>query len=235
MLHRFWGAQRSEIAAIQILPVTPINEGLYDTAWITSVWSYVAAEMVDPSIGDDWKSIIQMAYGEISPQTAFSRSTNITAWGYTTSQAYLLYHLATRKNTGGGNICTAGAANPSGTFTLRAPSGKFVTSTAAAPNLVASGATGTPFTFAYMPGGGSIFNTANSQYVTADQNGAVPLAAVRATAQAWESFKVVQQSDGTYVLQAGVNLKYITLDSTGALVNSGASISAATKFTLTAH
>ncbi|KAJ7700255.1 glycoside hydrolase family 81 protein, partial [Mycena olivaceomarginata] len=145
----FWGAQRSEIAAIQILPVTPINEGLYDTAWITSVWSYVAAEMVDPSVGDDWKSIIQMAYGEISPQTAFSRSTNITAWGYTTSQAYLLYHLATRKNTGGGNICTAGAANPSGTFTLRAPSGKFVTSTAAAPNLVASGATGTPFTFAY--------------------------------------------------------------------------------------
>jgi hypothetical protein len=62
----------------------------------------------------------------------------------------------------------------------------------------------------------------------------VPLAAARATAQAWESFKVVQ-SDGTYVLQAGVNLKYITLDSTGALVNSGASISAATKFTLTAH
>ncbi|KAF7353740.1 Glycoside hydrolase family 81 protein [Mycena venus] len=231
----FWGAQRSEIAAIQILPVTPINEGLYDTTWITSVWSYVAAEMVDPTVGDEWKAVIQMAYGEVSPQTAFSRSTNITGWGGTTSQAYLLYHLATRKNSGGGNICTATATNPSGNFTLKASNGKFVTSTAAAPNLVANGSTGTRFTLAYMPGGGSIFNTVNSQYVTADPNAAVPLTAARAVASAWENFKIVQQSDGTYVILAGNNVEYITLDSTGALVNSAATISAATKFTLVAQ
>ncbi|KAJ7184405.1 glycoside hydrolase family 81 protein [Mycena filopes] len=230
----FWGAQRSEIAAIQILPVTPINEGMYDTAWITGVWNYVSGEMVDPTIGDDWKSIIQMAYGEVSPQTAFARSTNITAWGGTTSQAYLLYHLATRKNSGGGSICTAGAANPVGTFVLRAPSGKFVASSAAAPQLVANGATGTRFTFAYMPGGGSILNAVTNQFVTADPNGAAALSAARPVAQAWESFKVLQQADGTYVIQAGVNAKYITLDATAELVNSGASLAAATKFTLVA-
>jgi len=231
----FWGAQRSEIAAIQILPVTPINEGLYDTAWLTSVWSYVAGELVDPTVGDEWKAVIEMAYGEISPQTAFARSTNITAWGGTTSQAYLLYHLATRKNTGGGTICTAAATNPSGNFAIRAPNGQFVTSTAAAPNLVANGSSGTKFTLAYMPGGGTIFNTVNSQYVTADPNAAVPLTAARAVAQAWEGYKIVQQSDGTYVILAGANSEYVTLDSTGELVNNGASLAAATKFTLVAQ
>jgi endo-1,3(4)-beta-glucanase len=86
-----------------------------------------------------------------------------------------------------------------------------------------------------MPGGGSILNTATAQYVTADPNAAVPLSAARPVAQAWESFKINQQSDGTYVILAGVNSQYITVDSTGALVNNGASISAAAKFTLVAH
>ncbi|KAJ7168371.1 glycoside hydrolase family 81 protein [Mycena crocata] len=228
----FWGAQRSEIAAIQILPVTPINEGMYDTPWLNGVWNYVAAELVDPGVGDDWKSIIYMAYGEVNPQLAFSRSTNITAWGFTTSQAFLLYHLSTRKNSGGGNICTASAANPAGTFVLRASTGKFVSSSTAAPQLVANASAGTVFRFAYMPGGGSILNTVTNQYVTADPNGAVPVTAARAAAQGWESFKVVQQGDGTYVIQAGANLKYITLDPTGALVNNEANIVAAAKFTL---
>ncbi|KAJ7778636.1 glycoside hydrolase family 81 protein [Mycena maculata] len=231
----FWGAQRSEIAAIQMLPITPINEDMYDTAWLNGVWNYVSSELVDPTVGDDWKSIIYMAYGEVSPQTAFTRSTNITAWGGTTSQAYLLYHLSTRKNPGGGNICTSAAANPAGTFLIRTSTGKFVSSSAAAPQLVANSSVGAPFSFAYMPGGGSIFNTATSQYVTADPNAAVPLSAARAVAQAWENFKVVLQSDGTYVMLAGVNSQYVTIDSTGALFNNGASLAAAAKFTLVAQ
>ncbi|KAJ7090384.1 glycoside hydrolase family 81 protein [Mycena belliarum] len=230
----FWGAQRSEIAAIQLLPVTPINEDMYDAAWLNGVWNYVSSELVDPTIGDDWKSIIYMAYGEVDPQTAFARSTNITGWGgLTTSQAFLIYHLATRKNPAGGNICTAAAANPAGTFTIRAPNGKFVSSSASSPNLVANADAGSSFLFAFMPGGGSIQNKATGQYVTADQNGAAPLAAARAVPQAWENFKVLQQGDGTYVILAGVNSRYITLDSTGALINNGATVSAAAKFTLT--
>jgi endo-1,3(4)-beta-glucanase len=208
---------------------------MYDTAWLTGVWNYVAPELSDPTVGDEWKAVIYMGYGEISPQTAFAHSTNITAWGGTTSQAYLLYHLATRKNSAGGNICTAGASNPAGKFTIRAPSGKFVTSTAAAPSLVATSTTGTPFTLAYMPGGGSILNTVTSQFVTADPNGAVALAAARPVAQAWETFKVTVQPDGTYVIMALVNSMYITIDSTGELVNNGASLATAAKFTLIAQ
>ncbi|KAJ7460901.1 glycoside hydrolase family 81 protein [Mycena galericulata] len=232
----FWGAERSEIASIQILPVTPPNENMYDTAWLTGVWNYVSSELVDPTIGDEWKALIYMAYGEVNPQTAFSRSTNITGWGGTTSQAYLLYHLSTRKNSGGGNICSAAASNPTGTFVLRASTGnRSVSSTAVSPNLVATSSAGTPFTFAYMPGGGSILNTVTNQYVTADPNGAVPLSSARTIPQAWEMFKVVLQTDGTYVILAGVNSEYITIDPAGALINNGTSLAAATRFTLVAQ
>lgn len=231
-LFRFWGAQRSEIAAIQILPVTPINEGMYDTPWLNGVWNYVAGELVDPNVGDEWRAVIYMAYGEVNPQMAFSRSTNITGWGGTTSQAHLLHHLSTRKNSAGGNICSAGASNPTGTFTIRAPTGRFVASSAAAPQLVASASIGTPFKFAYMPGGGSILNTATGQYVTADQGGAVALSAARATPLGWENFRLILQSDGSYVILAGSNSKYITLDSTGTLFNNGANLASAAKFTL---
>lgn len=50
----FWGAEKSEIAAIQMLPITPINEVLYDTQWVNNVWSYAQNEIVDPTIADDW-------------------------------------------------------------------------------------------------------------------------------------------------------------------------------------
>lgn len=50
----FWGNQKSEIAAIQMLPVTPINEVLYDTQWVNNVWNYAQNEILDPTIADDW-------------------------------------------------------------------------------------------------------------------------------------------------------------------------------------
>ncbi|KAJ6620302.1 glycosyl hydrolase family 81-domain-containing protein [Mycena sp. CBHHK59/15] len=208
--YRFWGAQRSEIAAIQILPVTPINEGLYDTAWLTSVWPYVANELVDPTIGDEWKAVIYMAYGEVDPETAFSRSTNITAWGGTTSQALLLYHLSTPQNPAGPSSSARHQDNSSPRATPH-PSW-----------LILNG--WYPVRLHYMPGGGSILNTVTSQYVTADPNAAVPLAAARTVAQAWESFQVVLQTDGTYVMRAGANSEYIILDPTGALYNNGTAL-----------
>ncbi|KAJ7099939.1 glycosyl hydrolase family 81-domain-containing protein, partial [Mycena belliarum] len=226
----FFGTQRSEIAAIQILPVTPINEGMYDTAWLNGVWNYVSPEMANPSVSDEWKALVYMAYGEVNPQMAMSRSTNITAWGGTTSQAYLIYHLATRKNSAGGDICTAAAVNPTGTFVILAPDGKFVSSSDFAPQLMANSTIGTRFLFTYLPNGGNIMNTVTDRYVTADPLAEAPLAATRYAAQAWENFKVVVQADGTYVMMASVNSRYITIDSTGALINNGATVEAAAKF-----
>jgi endo-1,3(4)-beta-glucanase len=52
----FWGAQRTEIAAIQMLPLTPIGEVTYDKPWVQNVIPYCQGELSDPTIGDAFKS-----------------------------------------------------------------------------------------------------------------------------------------------------------------------------------
>ena len=52
----FWGAQRIQIAAIQILPVTPMGQYTYDSAWMQNVVPYCQKELDDNSLGDDFKS-----------------------------------------------------------------------------------------------------------------------------------------------------------------------------------
>lgn len=58
LLVRFWGAEKVEIASIQILPVIPVNEYLYDTAWASAVFNYTQGEINDPTIADDWKCLM---------------------------------------------------------------------------------------------------------------------------------------------------------------------------------
>lgn len=50
----FWGSQKVQIAAIQVLPITPVNEVLYDQQWVENMWQYTMPELVDPAIGDEW-------------------------------------------------------------------------------------------------------------------------------------------------------------------------------------
>lgn len=50
----FWGSEKVEISAIQVLPITPVNEVLYDKQWVDNMWDYTAGEMADPTIGDEW-------------------------------------------------------------------------------------------------------------------------------------------------------------------------------------
>jgi endo-1,3(4)-beta-glucanase len=52
----FWGTQCTEIAAIQMLPVTAIGELTYDPAWMQGVLLYCMGELMDPTIGDEIKS-----------------------------------------------------------------------------------------------------------------------------------------------------------------------------------
>ena len=52
----FWGAQRIQVAAIQILPLTPIGQYTFDSAWMEKVLPYCQAELDDPTLGDDFKS-----------------------------------------------------------------------------------------------------------------------------------------------------------------------------------
>ncbi|KZT36281.1 hypothetical protein SISSUDRAFT_1034970 [Sistotremastrum suecicum HHB10207 ss-3] len=234
----FWGAEKVEINSIQILPVTPINEYLYDSQWVQNVYAYTSGELADPTIDDEWKCLIYLAYSQYSPQTANTLSASLTDWGSGNTFSNQQYFIATRPNpTPGTPICSAGAAPPLGLYYIQsASSGDYVVSTAANPNLVASAtstAGATVFNLTFVPNGVNIFSTANQQYVTADQSGVDPIVAARAVASTWESFIVtpkVGAAAGTYSLLSGANSLYIQVGTGNQLINSGTTESSSTGF-----
>ncbi|KAG2186363.1 hypothetical protein INT43_002801, partial [Umbelopsis isabellina] len=223
----FWGAQRTEIAAIQMLPLTPIGEVTYDKPWISNIIPYCQGELSDPTIGDAFKSVIYAAYATVNPQQAYNYSQQLSDWGSGNSASNQLYFVATRSSSS--NICSTSLQTPQGNYYIQdVASGKYVT--AAGGNLVASASatlTATPFTLAFMPGGGSILAQSNNMYVTADPNGASPLAAARTTASTYETFRWLAQSDGSYYLEALVNHYDVTTQSSG-LVNNANSTNGVT-------
>lgn len=163
--------------------------------------------------------VIYAAYATVNPQQAYNYSQQLSDWGSGNSASNQLYFVATRSSSS--SICSTSLQTPQGNYYIQdVASGKYVT--AAGGNLVASATatlTATPFTLAFMPGGGSIFSQSNNMYVTADPNGASPLAAARTTASTYETFRWLAQSDGSYYLEALVNHYDVTTQSSG-LVNS---------------
>ncbi|KAI1171449.1 glycoside hydrolase family 81 protein [Nemania sp. FL0916] len=224
----FWGAQRSEIAAIQILPVTPINEALYDTEWVNNVWSYTMPELVDPTIGDEWKNVIIAAYSNAHPQTAAAWSANITTWGSGNTFTNELYFIGTRPNPSGSPICGSLPQNPYGNFKIQvATSGQYVAASSGNPNLVANAAVGSAAVFgsAYVPNAGTLELLSTSMYVTADSSGSYTISASRTAPSTWEHFTIrpkVGGGSGVYTIKASSNGQYITVGGDGSLVNNGA-------------
>ncbi|KAF7981371.1 hypothetical protein HWV62_33845 [Athelia sp. TMB] len=230
----FWGAEKVEIAAIQMLPVTPVNEYLYDSAWVNNVFNYAQNELTDPTIDDEWKCVIYDAYSQYNPQAAATLAGGLSDWGSGNTYTNTLYFISTRPNTGG-PICSATNANPVGTFTISTTSGQYVVSTAANENLIASGtaSTATKFTFAWQPNSGTIYNTANSQYVTADQSGIDALASARTVASTWETYVIRQKvgaATGVYSIKANSNGLYVILGAGGALINNATTEAGSTGF-----
>ncbi|KAI0452042.1 glycoside hydrolase family 81 protein [Xylaria acuta] len=236
----FWGSQRVEIASIQILPVTPINEVMYDTEWVNNVWSYTMPELVDPTIGDEWKNVIIAAYSNAHPQTAAAWSANITTWGSGNTYTNELFFIGTRPNPSGTPICGALPQNPYGNFKLQvASSGQFVTATSGNPNLVASAGSGDAAVFnsAYVPNAGTLQLKSTSQFVTADSSGSYTISASRPSASSWERFTIRPKSgaaNNVYTIKAASNGKYVTVGNDGSLINNGANESGAAGFTFVA-
>ncbi|KAI1114792.1 glycoside hydrolase family 81 protein [Nemania sp. NC0429] len=233
----FWGDQKVEIAAIQILPVTPVNEVLYDTEWVNNLWSYTMPELVDPTYGDEWKNVIIAAYSNAHPQTAAAWSANITNWGSGNTFTNELYFISTRPNPGGAPICGALPQNPYGNFKLQvATSGRFVAASSSNTNLVASaGASGDAavFSSAYVPNAGTLQLQSTNQFVTADASGTFVISAARATASTWERFTIRQKvgaAGGVYTIKAASNGKYVTVGGDGSLINNGGNESAGAGF-----
>ncbi|OBT43365.1 hypothetical protein VE00_05701 [Pseudogymnoascus sp. WSF 3629] len=225
----FWGDQKTEIAAIQILPVIPVNEVLYDTQWVENMWSYTMPELVDPAIGDEWKAVIINAYSNAHPQVAAEWSANLTAWGSGQTFTNELYFIGTRPNPSNAPICGSLPQNPYGSFQIQLDSnGNYVAASSVDTNLKAS-ATSTSsaatFSSAYVPNSGTLQLVSTSQFVTAGQTGDGALAAGAAVASTWERFTIRQKNgaaSGVYSIKATSNGLYITVGADGALINNGA-------------
>jgi beta-glucanase (GH16 family) len=83
----------------------------------------------------------------------------------------------------------------------------------------------------------SIRASADNEFVSADNAGASPLVANRATVSTWEQFQLIDNGDGTISLQSGINGLYVTVDSAsgGHLIASKPTISSQEKFTRVAQ
>lgn len=230
----FWGDQKVQIAAIQILPVTPVNEYMYDAEWVNAVWDYTADELNDATYSDDWKSVIYLAYANANPGTAAQRSSALTSWGSGNSYSNQMYFLATRPGASG--VCGDVDANPLGTYVLQvASTGQFV-GNSTLPDLVAgdAGQAGAViFNFGFAPNAGTMQTVGTGQYVTADSSGTYTLSASRAAASSWEIFVIRQKqgaATGVYSIMAASNKQYVVVGANGTLKNSGAAESDSTGF-----
>lgn len=238
---RFWGSQKVEIAAIQMLPVTPVNENMYDAAWVENVYQYASDEIADPTISDDWKSVIYLAYSQYDLKTAAQLSSSLTSWGTGNTFTNQLYFLSTRPNPSEGAICSSAYANPLGNFTIQAAaSGKYVVASASNTNLVASStsrSSAAVFNSNFAPNGGTLQLKSTSQFVTADQSGNYTLASIRGTASSWEVFIIrpkVGAATNVYSIRAASNRLYVTVGSDGGLINNAVTEAVSAGFILTA-
>ncbi|KAF4960357.1 hypothetical protein FGADI_1004 [Fusarium gaditjirri] len=231
----FWGAEKVQIAAIQILPVTPVNEVMYDAEWVGNVFSYTMPELANASYADSWKSVIYAAYANAKPQEAATWSANLSDWGSGNTYTNELYFISTRPNLKGQPICGTLPTNPYGDFKIQSTSGKYIVSAANGGQLSTSGTANDSdvFSSAYVPNAGTLQLTKNKQFVTADQSGAYALSAARAIANTWERFIIRQkvgESQGVYSIKAVSNGKYVRVGGDGTLVNDGAVENDATGF-----
>ncbi|WP_310603013.1 glycosyl hydrolase family 18 protein [Anaerosporobacter sp.] len=81
----------------------------------------------------------------------------------------------------------------------------------------------------------SIQSSSNSKYVCAEDTGASPLVADRANAAGWESFKIVNNTDGTVSFLSSANGKYLcaVIDEKNQLLARSSKISTWEKFNVT--
>ncbi|KAK7215835.1 hypothetical protein V2G26_003838 [Clonostachys chloroleuca] len=230
----WWGNQKVQIAAIQILPLIPINEALYDEAWVRNMWSYTMPELVDPAYGDEWKNLIVAAYANAEPQIAAAWSSNITNWGSGNTFTNQLHFIGTRPNPSGQPICGNLAQNPMGNLRVRvAGTNDFVV--VESDNILKTGAEGNAAVFdsAYVPNSGTLQLTSTGRYVTADQSASGPLTAGAAVASTWERFTIRPKAgagSGVYTIKAASNGRYVVRGSDGRLVNSAVSEADGTGF-----
>jgi len=229
----FWGEQRTQISAIQILPLTPIGQYTYDNDWMESVLPYCKIELDDPAIGDAFKSVIYAAYAKVNPQEAYTYSEGLFDWGTGNSATNQLYFVSTQSSAA--DICSAGSQTPEGTYYIQEAGSNLFVSAGGNGELAAetvASVLATKFELRFTPGGSTIQALSNGKYVSGSPDGLNPLAANRDSPSSYEVFRWTVQPDGTYELTAMVNRVPVSTGPNGELFNNPAS--AGVKFRLIA-
>lgn len=184
----FWGGQRIQIAAIQILPLTPIGHYTYDREWMEGVLPYCREELQDSTLGDDFKSVIYAAYAAVNPSEAYGYSRDLFDWGSGNSASNQLYFVSTQQSTGG-DICSAGLQTPEGLHNVQdVATGQFLTLSSDGHLAATTGADvlAEKFDLGFRPGGGTIKSSSSGKFVTASPEGTSALTAARDVAQGYE-------------------------------------------------
>jgi len=103
----WWGTQRSEIASIQLLPITAVSEWSVDADWVTNMYPWAATEIPNANVGDSWKGYVYMARAVIDPWSAFKQAKGLNGFDNGNSNSNVLYWISTRPKGGKADpICT---------------------------------------------------------------------------------------------------------------------------------
>lgn len=207
---------------------------MYDTAWAQAVHDYTLEELNNPTYGDEWKSVIYLAYSQVNPVAAAQLSSSLTSWGTGNTFSNQLYFLSTRP--GASNLCASAPSNPLGTYYIQSVTTNAYVTSSTLPDLIASSASqslAAKFQLAFAPNAGTIKAVSTNQFVTADISGSHAISASRGTASAWENFIIRPKrgaASGIYSILAASNKQYVTLGNNGALINNGATESSSMGF-----
>jgi len=219
----WWGAEKSEIASIQLLPYHPISELIVDKQWAQAMYNYTSVEFSDPTVGDGWKGYIYMAHAVFDPVAGFSQAKALTDFDTGNTYTNTLWWIATRAKTSSAPICS-GSVEPI-TYSkvyLQSKSTKLYVTVPAVnqPLLVnsASPAASSAFLLQWGPGGYNLNSSSVGKWVTADNAGAAPLAASRDTASTWETFTFTAISGGYYTIVAAANSQLVAVQGNQELV-----------------
>ncbi|PRP89320.1 glycoside hydrolase family 81 protein [Planoprotostelium fungivorum] len=225
----WWGNQRLEIAAIQILPLTPITEEVVDAVWGPAMYAYSAKEFNDPSVADDWRSVIYAAHATWDPVAAYKEAATLSAWGSGNSNTNTLHFIATRGTNG---ICSSAGVPtpPTDVFVtlLSKSTGQYLDGGSTPKAKVAAAQAG-KYKIQWMPGGFTVVSQTTGKYVSGGNGGTVT--AGSAEAKGWESFQFKQVGQ-YWAIVANSNKMYAEVQADGTLKTTAGSATDATLFTI---
>jgi endo-1,3(4)-beta-glucanase len=209
------------VAGIEILPYTAATEYVIDSKWATGVAQWVAGDLANPALGDDWKSLIYLANAVNNPTSAWQQVQDVSGWGSGNTNTNGFWWIASRPGSSGSTCANTPSNGPSinsgliqsvsnGMYlTVGAGSDAFITGT------LQSGAI---LTFSPIAGGTTIQSNATKQYASIDNTGTNPMIINRATPSGWETFVFIKVN-GNFVIKALSNGKYLGVGTNNEVFN----------------